>query len=236
MRHPSILLLVFAGLLTAGHPTAAAAPTMLTNGRIRAEFGDRGLLSLTDIASQASYRIDGDDFALAIGGETFDSRSLAPPTRTAAKDKLAYTWTAGRYQVLVAYDLAATWRFLSKQISVVAAPGNAIHVDEVVVFRETLADPIVDAYVPKSARPNLGTGDYGACLRFDKTRGLLVTAQNPFLAFANKAESFSLAYKPDLDWNKADGPVVADRGHQAPVPLTRRRQPHRLVPEWVHAA
>ena len=48
----------------------------------------------------------------------------------------------------------------------------------------------------RRGRENLGTGDYGAALRFGKSRGLLVTAQNPFLAFQRMENEFSLAISP----------------------------------------
>ena len=74
---------------------------------------------------------------------------------------------------------------------------------------------------------NLGTGDYGACLRFDKSRGLLVTAQNPFLAFQRDGGDFSLSYKPEMPWEPSrdsSNPIAAcSRPMSYPAMFSRRR-------------
>jgi hypothetical protein len=104
-----------------------------------------------------------------------------------------YVCAAGPYRLNVVYELAPGWRFLSKQMLIVSAPDRTFRMNDVAVFRSTLADPIAEVFVPKSARPNLGTGDYGACLRFEESCGLLAIAQNPFLEFRRDGQSFSLA-------------------------------------------
>ena len=132
-----------------------------------AQFGDRGLTALAGPETGQSARFVRDDFAVAIGDRTYASRELPPPTRVALKDRVTYTWAAAPYRVIVVYELAQGWRFISKQVSIEggAAP---YRVSEVVVFDSNVADPIAGDFIPKSARTNLGTGDYGACLRFDR--------------------------------------------------------------------
>ena len=76
-------------------------------------------------------------------------------------------------------------------------------------------------------RENLGTGDYGAFLRFEKSRGLLVTAQNPFLAFQRTAAISRSRYKPEMEWDSEWGPFEADRGLLAPYELTGEPCPRR---------
>jgi hypothetical protein len=61
---------------------------------------------------------------------------------------------------------------------------------------------------------------------------MLVVAQNPFLGFRRDGQSFSLRYKPDLDWDPADGPLVADRGLLALYRMTGRVLPDRVLAEW----
>ena len=196
-----------------------------------AQFGDRGLMSLAGPETGQATRFAQDDFAVSIGDRTFASRELPPPTRIAEKDHVTYTWTTAPYRLTVVYELAQGWRFISKQISIEGG-GKPYRVSEVVVFDSNVADPIAGDFIPKSARTNLGTGDYGACLRFDKMRGMLVVAQNPFLEFRRDGLAFSLRYKPDLDWNPADGPFVADRGLIALYTLSGRMLPDRMLPEW----
>jgi hypothetical protein len=217
-------------LLPAG--TANAARTVsVTNGRVTAQFADRGLVALAGPEAGPAVRFPQDDFAVTIGGMSIESRSLHVPSRVVVKNRVTYTWSAAPYRVVVAYEVASGWRFISKQISVEGGE-KPYRVSEVVVFQSGVADSIVSHFVPRSGRANLGTGDYGACLRFGRTRGLLVAAQNPFLEFRRDAQTFSLRYKPDLDWNPADGPFVADRGLLALYTQTGRMLPDRMLAEW----
>jgi hypothetical protein len=231
LRHLLTACIVAICLLSAAAAVEAAKPVSLTNGRVTAQFGDRGLTSLAGPETGQSARFVRDDFAVAVGDRTYASRELPPPARVAGKDRVTYTWAAAPYRLIVVYELAPGWRFVSKQVSVEGG-GGPYRVSEVVVFDSNAADPISGDFVPKSARTNLGTGDYGACLRFDKTRGMLVVAQNPFLEFRRDAQAFSLRYKPDMDWNPADGPFVADRGLLALYSMTGRALPDRMLPEW----
>jgi hypothetical protein len=107
------------GLLPA---VLAAAPVTLSNGRIAAEFGDRGLVSLTDAASRGTYRFAKEDFAVTLGGETFEGGALAVPSRSTGQDRVTYSYAAGPYRLEVVYELRPEWRFLSKQLIVAAAP------------------------------------------------------------------------------------------------------------------
>jgi hypothetical protein len=225
---PSCGLLVCAWLAAA---PAGAKPLILTNGRVTAEFGDRGLVALSSTDTGAPVRFTQDGFAVSLGGTSYESRSLPLPVRAVSNYRVTYTWSAPPYHVAVVYELAADWRFVSKLITVEG--GSAPYrVADVAVFRSAVAVAIGSQFVPKSARPNLGTGDYGACLRLDKARGLLVVAQNPFLEFTRDGQAFTLRYKPDVEWDPADGPFVADRGLLALYKLTGRVLPERMLAEW----
>jgi hypothetical protein len=221
-------VLVWASAATA---PAAPRPAVLTNGRVTVEFGARGLAALSTPETGAPVRFARDDFAVELGGTRYESRTLPVPVRTLSKDRVTYAWSASPYRVTVVYELATGWHFLSKQIVVEGGPGP-YRVSDVVVFRSGLEDAIGSHFVPTSARPNLGTGDYGACLRFDRARGLLVVAQNPFLEFRRDGQAFTLRYTPDLEWNPADGPFVADRGLLALYKPTGRVLPERMLAEW----
>jgi hypothetical protein len=227
----SLTACVVATCLLLAAAAEAAKPATLTNGRVTAQFGDRGLTSLAGPETGPAARFVRDDFAVAIGDRTYASRELPPPARVALKDRVTYTWAAAPYRLVVVYELAPGWRFISKRVSVEGG-AEPYRVSEVVVFDSNLADPIAGDFIPRSARTNLGTGDYGACLRFDKARGLLVVAQNPFLEFRRDAQAFSLRYRPDLEWNPADGSFVADRGLLALSALTGRVLPDRMLAEW----
>src|SRR2546428_10475907 len=67
------LMLVLVGLLQ-------ATPPPLANARVRAEFGPRGLVALTDVAQHAVYRLIRDGFSLSIGGATYHRPGVPAPT------------------------------------------------------------------------------------------------------------------------------------------------------------
>ena len=224
------------------------AGAILKNASVMAHFGSRGLVAIDAVSPggkpAASWRIafPSDEWAINAGGQVFESRNLADPVITAGKGTVAFAWSAGPFTVNVTYELQPGWTFVSKGLSIGSKAQAAFHVDEVTVFRGTIAEPVAGSYVPKSARPNLGTGDYGVCLRLNARRGLLAVVQNPFLEVAldrvsprgERAElqGFTIRYKPDMDWQMANGPFVADRGLLGPYIPTGRVLPARMLPEW----
>src|SRR3989441_2361638 len=225
-------MLVLLGLLL-------VTPPRLANARLRAEFGPRGLVALTDVAQHAVYRLARDEFLITIGGVRYDSRSLPTPQRTAhaALRTVVFRWAASQYRVDVVYELRSEWGFVSKQIFVTGGGGAGVyHVDDVTVFDAALVDTIRNAYVPGSRRASLGTGDYGGALRFAGGRGLLAVVQNPFLEFRRDGNAFAIRYQPDMDWRAGYRPFPSDRRllapgrrpgrtHPAPTPPPARRWP-----------
>jgi hypothetical protein len=218
--------------LIAGLFAVTLSAASLSNDRITADFNERGLSALHDDATRATYHFSRDDFEFTIAGKRYDSGSLGTPTRKNEDESrvVTYTFNDGPYQFDVIYELRQGWRFLSKQI-VVTGRGK-FRVDSVTVFHALINEPVKEDYVIARARQNLGTGDYGACLRFDHSRGLLVAAQNPFLAFQRNAGVFSLSYKPEMDWDAAWGPFEADRGLLAPYQMADDPVPDKMLPEW----
>src|SRR2546425_5911662 len=205
---------------------------ILSNTRIRAEFGARGLVSLADLPRGGVYHFTRDEFGIVLGGTRYESAELATPTRRTERDKVTYAWIAGAYRLEVVYELRRDWGFVSKQLLVTVAPAGTFRVNEVTVFDATLGDSVRDVYVPGSRRANLGTGDYGGALRFAGGRGLLAVVQNPFLHFELTGNTFSTGYQPDMDWTMAYGSFAADRGLLAPYGLSGRVLPARMLPEW----
>jgi hypothetical protein len=204
----------------------------LSNGQVSAEFGDRGLASLHDEASRATYHFNSEDFRISIGGQTYSSASLAAPERKSTESAVEYAYAAGPYKLAVIYELRPEWRFVSKQIVITDGPKGRFKLDEIAVFTGSLAEPVKEAHLIARANPRLGTRDYGAFLRFERSRGLLVTAQNPFLEFDRDGAHLSLSYKPAMEWDLAWGPFEADRGLLAPYSLTGETQPEKMLPEW----
>lgn len=221
-----------AALLTGVASGLAGQSVELSNSRIRAELGPRGLLALTDVAAARAYRLQHDNFSVVVDGRLIRSAELSAPTRTSEPGSVTYAWTAGPYRLDVVYELEPGWGFLSKQILVARPSGDALRVDSVTVFEAELARAPAEVYVPRTRYPNLGTADYGGALRFADGHGLLVVVQNPFLEFRHEDGSFSIGYAPAMEWHEAHGPFPADRGLLAPYRLSGRRLPGQVVPEW----
>ena len=204
----------------------------LTNGQLRAEFGPRGLTSIRDLASARTHRFRADEFAITLGGQVFGSAGLRSPNKRTTRETVVYRYIAGTYAFDVTYELKPGWRFVSKQISVVSLVAKSFHVGDITLFRESLSETPTDVFKPTSVRPSLGTLDYGAAVRFDEQRSLLFIAQNPFLTFALEGRVATLRYTPDMEWKAGYGTFTSDRGLIAPVQLSGRRLPARMIPEW----
>ena len=225
-------LALAACVLAAVGAPEARRPATLANGRISVLFGDRGIVSIADVKIGRTFRLREDHFKVTIDGKTFDSATLDEPRQDVEKERLTYHWKSGNVQIDVSYELKPEWQFVSKQVSIVRAATPVFRVDEVQVFRARFAEPIAASFVPKSMRPNLGTGDYGISLRMADKRGLLAVVQNPFLATSVEADGFSVGYKPDIAWRSETGAFASDRGLLVPFRLSGRVLPARMVPEW----
>ena len=204
----------------------------LSNDKMSADFNDRGLVSLHDNWSRATYHFSPDNFRITIGGQTYAGANLPAPTRTNAEATVQYAYAAGPYRLTVIYELEPAWRFLSKQVVITEAPAGKFRLDEIAVFTGSLSEPIQEVKPISRHNDRLGTLDYGACLRFDRSRGLLVAVQNPFLTFDRDGGHIALSYKPEMEWDIAWGPFEADRGLLAPYLQTGNTQPETMLPEW----
>ncbi len=211
---------------------ADAQAVTLSNGRIVAELGARGLTSLTDRESGRVFGFEADGFALSLDGEPLMSAALPDPVRTVDSTRVRYAWNAAGYRLDVEYELRPEWRFLSKRILLTASPTPMYTVDSVTVFSVRLSEAPSESVVPTYGRQNLGLGDYGAALRLSGDAGLWITAQNPFLAVRREGPSLSLSYAPEMRWATSWGPFESDRGLLAPYTLTGRRIPREMLPEW----
>ncbi len=212
-------------------PGITAAQT-LSNRHLRAEFGPRGLTAIIDLADSRTHSVDGDDFAVTLGQQTYESGSLGRPTKRRTPSGIAYRYRTGAFLIDVTYELKPGWRFLSKQLSITPDGPKPFRVGDITLFRETLREAPIDVFRPSSARPTLETLDYGAALRFADRRSLLLVAQNPFLRVSVDRSVVTLAYAPEMEWQAGYGTFASDRGLLAPVRLSGRRLPARMIPEW----
>ena len=227
VRRTLVVLVVLTGV-----PSATLGAQSLSNALVRAEFGPRGLISITDRADGRTHRFTTDDFAVILDGQQLDGATLAAPARSVSAERVTYRYVSGAFTVRVSYEIRAGWHFVSKRIAISGARTIMRRVQDVTLFKQTLADEPTEDFHPTSARPSFQTADYGATMRFADGHALLVIAQNPFLHFTRNGAAFSLRYAPDMDWSFADGEFLSDRGLIAPVKLSGRRLPARMIPEW----
>ena len=210
---------------------APAGAQNLANGLVRATFGPRGLASVTDLADARTHTLRSDDFAVTLGTQPYEGAALAAPTRRAIPNGFAYRYRADDWTIDVTYELKPGWRFVSKQLRI-SGSAPEFRVADITLLRETLGESPTGSFRPTSARPSLGTLDYGIALRFADRRALLLVAQNPFLAATLEQNAVSLRYAPDMAWRREYGPFVSDRALLAPVKLSGRVLPAQMIPEW----
>lgn len=231
MRRATLLYALFLCAALIGGARVARAQ-LLQNSHLRANFGPRGLVALTDIADAHTDRLQRDDIAITIGDQVIDSRMLAAPVVTRAPHALSYRYTAGTYRIDVTYELKPGWHFVSKQIGITALVARRYMVNDVSLFRTTLATQPLNVYRPMSAKPSLGTLEYGAAVRLSSRRSLLIIAQNPFLRSTIDGREFAMQYAPQMEWSGGYGNFMSDRGFIAPVRLSGRTLPAEMTPEW----
>jgi hypothetical protein len=224
-----VLCLGLAGL-------AAAAPAgdfVLENGRLKAEFSDRGLVSLTDLRTSHKVVFSGDPSALTVNGERIAVDSLGPAEVETKTAKLTFRYVRDPYTFDVAYELRPGWGFLSKQIILTSAVSTPLRVKDVALLAAKLDLPVLDEL-------KLAEGRWGSFCRFSAAGaasaapawGLFFVAQNPFMAWQRDGRSVAASYAPDMDWNPDDGPFASDRLCIGMYELAGTRFPARAVPEW----
>jgi hypothetical protein len=226
------LLFLSAILVAVGVTSDASRAATLGNGRISLVFGDRGLTALTDVRIGRTFRVKDDGFRVSVDGGAIESTALKAPHRQAERERVTYRWTSIGYEIDVVYEVKPEWLFVSKQIFIAKAPSQSYRVNEIEAFRMQLTEEVSDSFIPKSARPNLGTADSGVCLRFSDKRGLLATVQNPFLHVEVQRDRFSVRYSPEIEWRADFGPFTTDRALVSPYRLSGRVLPAAMAPEW----
>ncbi len=194
----------------------------LKNGRLTAQFGPRGLVSITDQESRFTFHVQRDEFGLLLNQESFDSSRLPAPTITQEQGGLAYLYQEHGYSIRVFYEMRDGWRFLTKRLQIVEGPNATYTVKRIEPLRITLNEKIESALTPKAYLPQFGpprsdfrsrlsTHDYGTFLRLGNDHsGLMILVQNPFLDVVQTGQDASLSYQPEMEWKKDWGPFSSD--------------------------
>lgn len=220
-------------------PARGQGSLVLENGLLKAEFGNRGLSSLQDLATGARLEIGRDAWAVTIDGTRLSADDLRNAELKMEPSRLTFTGAAGGWNVDLIYELKPGWRFVTKQV-VLSSPGRpAYHVDSVEAFAARIAPaPVAELLLKK--------GSFGALLRFAPRGGsgsgvsarpdwsAFLMLQNPFLQWSRggAGDEIRIAYAPDMDWKREYGPFSTDRLCIGLQRLTGTEFPAQAVPEW----
>jgi hypothetical protein len=215
----------------------------LRNEHTDASFGPTGLVSVVDTESGSRIDLVHDGWLLAIDDSVLRSGDLMPSFRKTSAGNVAYVYETSGYRIQVSYRLAATWRFVSKQIRVMHAPNAKFTVHRVVPWDLTVRDELTSDYVPSSYVPQFGSTieqsrkrlpgkDLGEFLRLAGDEGALLAVQNPYLAVQRNGQSVTIGYEPEMEWQGAWGDFATDIACIGAYRLSGHRQSREMVLEW----
>ncbi len=233
---PTPAALVLAALALFAVPLLAGEEMALDNGRVRALFNDRGLVSIAAPGTDRTLNVSADPSAVTIDGALISISGLGPAEIEMTPAKVAYRYYQDPFTFDVVYELKPAWDFLAKQIVVTSARRQAFRVNEVRALDTRLGRPVIEEL-------RLKGGAFGTLCRFageDASAGaawsLFVMLQNPFLSWTRDGAAVSASYAPDMDWSRDLGPFVSDRLCLGLIELSGRRFPAQAVPEWAYVA
>ncbi|HSA96136.1 MAG TPA: hypothetical protein VLJ16_08800, partial [Acidobacteriota bacterium] len=137
--------LLFLAFLAGAAPRPAAAEDMaLDNGRVRAEFNDRGLVSIGAPKSGRTLSFSADPSSITIDGVPLLINGLGPAEIEMTPAKVAYRYTRDPLTFDVVYELKPAWDFLTKQIVVASARSRVFRINEVKVLAASLDRAVAD--------------------------------------------------------------------------------------------
>jgi len=231
---PILVILAFLALLP---PTPAAAEEMvLDNGRIRAAFNDRGLVSLGTPQTGRTLAFSADPSSVTIDGTAVDIGGLGPAEIEMTPARIGYRYARDPFTFDVVYELKPNWDFLTKQIVVTSARSRVFRVNEVRPLASTLGQPVIEEL-------KLKDGAFGAVCRFpagDASAGpawsVFFLLQNPYMIWTRDGAAISVSYAPDMDWSRDFGAFASDRLCIGVTVLSGTRFPAKAVPEWTFVA
>ncbi len=237
------VLLSLACLLVLFPVNSSAVSLEISNPTTIATFGPKGLVSLKDAESGASITLAQDDWSLVIDNGTLRSGDAQPEITKTAPGEIAYDYELSGYRVQAVYRLDPGWRFVSKQLRVLRAPGLEFIVHQVVPWDLVLQETVASAYVPSTYVPHFGATieqsrkslpgkDLGEFLRLANGHGLFLTVQNPFLEAEHGGKAAGLGYAPEMSWRQSWGQFASDIACIGAYSLSRRRLPREMIPEW----
>jgi hypothetical protein len=225
-------------------PGDSSAESMkISNPTTVAAFGPSGLIYLRDTKSGTQVTLTHDDWSLVIDNNTLRGGDVQPKIKKTGPGEITYDYELYGYRVQVLYRLGANWKFVSKQLRVLRAPGPEFTVRRVVPWNLVLQDTMASAYVPSTYVPQFGATieqsrkslpgkDFGEFLRLADNHGVMLTVQNPYLEALHDGQSASVGYAPEMQWQHAWGEFASDIACIGTYSLSGQRLAREMVPEW----
>ncbi|MBW2037871.1 MAG: hypothetical protein JRI41_10415, partial [Deltaproteobacteria bacterium] len=222
------------------------AAEVLENEKIRAEFDEKGLVSLHDKQLKQTLRFGSDHWSFIIDNSLVDSATFAPRKHVQESNRMRYSFRQGRFTVEVIYQLKPGWQFITKQLFVTHTKEDVYTVRHVNVIHGHLDNSPKRVYVAdlgERARRGKGLRDFAAFVRMDDRWSGMFLVQNPFTEWKFQEGDFSMDYRADMPWKSEYGPFASDRACIGICELTghlisRAISSHTswlLQPEWVLA-
>jgi hypothetical protein len=215
----------------------------LRNGSVVAEFGARGLVSVTGGPSASRVELAADEWSMVLSDRNLRSADASPTVHKNGEDEVIYEYDLAGYRIQAVYSIRPGAGFVSKQLRVKNAPGGTFTVDKVVPWELRVTSPVKSDFTPSAYVPHLGATleqsrkalpgkDYGVFLRLESGEGAFVTVQNPFLEVHREGESVNISYAPEMEWKSSWGEYTSDLACMGAYRLTGVRKAREMVREW----
>jgi hypothetical protein len=214
----------------------------LKNEQLAAQFGPRGLVSITDRDSGFTVHFPRDEFSFLVDQGSFDSSSLPMPLVKQEQNGLAYYYQRRGYILRIFYEMRDDWRFITKRLQIIDAPSSTYTVKQIEPIRLSFNEKIEGTFTPTAYFPQFGppsddfhlpTHNFGTFLHLGTGNGgLMLLVQNPFLAVTQTEQDTAVSYRPEMQWKKEWGSFSSDLAIIGPYRLSGRRIPAEMVYEW----
>jgi hypothetical protein len=232
-------MLVFCALSAAAHTQTL----QLKNDATSADFGPRGLTSVTDTGSGARIDIGSDEWSLTLDDQTLRSNDAQPAAQKASDNELTYSYDLSPCHIDAVYFLKPGWHFVSKQLKVLCPSKSQFKVTKVAPWELKVGTPVQSDFVPSVYVPHLGLDleqsreklsgkDFGEFLRFADGVGTFLAIQNPFLQVNRESQSVDISYSPEMEWQSSWGSFTSDIACIGAYRLRETRNPKEMIREW----
>ncbi|MGA8233740.1 MAG: hypothetical protein WB795_19855, partial [Candidatus Acidiferrales bacterium] len=216
----------------------------LNNEHLAAQFGPRGLVSITGQPSGFTVNFPREEFSLTVDQQLFDSSRMPGPVVKQEQNGIAYYYQDRGYSFRVFYEIRDGWKFLTKSLQITDTPGSSYTVKQIEPVRIALDAKIQSTFTPaaylpqfgppgKDFRNSLATRSFGTFLRLQaEQQGVMLLVQNPFLEVGRNGQNTSLSYAPEMQWRKEWGPFLSDLAIIGIYRQSDERIPAKMVYEW----